>query len=152
MTTLDDTVRAGFNVPNGPTLYPTDGSLPTDNILSAFDYLPDESGTLTYPAAATTADVKNPSPTDQPPVTYLQRQGGTQPTVPATGVTAGSPGALVPANATVPANLAALKADPVIGDSGTNKPGAAWTTGQFINLGTGTAHWDGDSWETGSAT
>jgi hypothetical protein len=68
-----------------------------------------------------------------------------------TGVTAGSPGSFQPVGATIPANLAALKADPVVGDTGSNKPSTAWTAGQFVNLGTGTAHWDGAAWLTGSA-
>jgi hypothetical protein len=72
-------------------------------------------------------------------------------TVAITGVTAGSPGSFQPGNATLPANLAALKADPVVGDSGTNKPSTAWTTGQSVNLQTGSAHWDGVAWVTGLA-
>ena len=76
---------------------------------------------------------------------------GTGGTVAITGVTAGSPGSFQPGNATLPANLAALKADPVVGDSGTNKPSTAWTTGQSVNLQTGSAHWDGVAWVTGLA-
>jgi hypothetical protein len=72
-------------------------------------------------------------------------------TVAISGVTAGSPGSFQPGNATVPANLAALKADPVVGDAGSNKPSAAWTTGQSVVLGTGSAHWDGTAWLTGVA-
>ncbi len=69
-----------------------------------------------------------------------------------TGVTAGTPGSFQPANAPIPANLAALKADPVVGDAGTNKPSATpWTTGQSVLLGTGSAHWDGSAWVTGAA-
>lgn len=67
------------------------------------------------------------------------------------GVTAGTPGSFQPGNATIPANLAALKADPVVGDAGTNKPSAAWTTGQSVNLASGSAHWDGTAWVTGVA-
>ena len=151
LDTLNDR-GVGFNVKNGPTLYPTDTSLETDNILSAFDYLPDESGTLTYPAAATEDDVKNPSPTGQPPVTYKQRTGVPATAVAITGVTAGTPGTLAPANATVPANLTALKADPVIGDAGTSKPSTAWTTGQYIDLADASkAHWSGTAWVAGIA-
>lgn len=73
-------------------------------------------------------------------------------TVAITGVTAGTPGSFQPSGATVPANLAALKADPVVGDTGTNKPSAAWTTGQSVNLGTGSAHWDGSVWASGLAS
>jgi len=68
------------------------------------------------------------------------------------GVTAGTPGSFVPANANVPANLAALQADPVIGDSGSNKPTAMWDTGQFILLGDGSsASWNGTEWVEGAA-
>jgi hypothetical protein len=68
------------------------------------------------------------------------------------GVTAGTPGSFQPSGVTPPADLAALKADAVVGDSGTNKPGATpWTTGQSVVLGTGSAHWDGSAWVTGAA-
>jgi len=67
-----------------------------------------------------------------------------------TGVTAGTPGSFQPSGAAVPANLTALKADPVVGDTGTNKPSTAWTTGQYVQLGTGTAHWNGTAWVTGA--
>jgi hypothetical protein len=66
-----------------------------------------------------------------------------------TGVTAGSPGSFQPSGVTPPADLAALKADLVVGDTGSNKPSAAWTTGQSVNLGTGSAHWDGTVWVAG---
>ncbi|MFD7259320.1 hypothetical protein [Streptomyces sp. NPDC059874] len=63
----------------------------------------------------------------------------------ATGAVAGTPGSFTPSGATAPANLAALSA--VIAS-----PTSAWTTGQRVVLGdASTAHWDGDSWETGSA-
>ena len=147
MTSLEDPLT-GYNVKNGPTLYPTNTSLPDDNILSAFDYLPDESGTLTYPASADTGDVKNPSPTGQPSVTYLQREAAG---VAVTGVTAGSPGTFQPGNATLPASLAALKADTVVGDAGSNKPSANWTTGQHVILGDAShAHWNGTAWAVGN--
>lgn len=69
-----------------------------------------------------------------------------------TGVTAGTPGAFTPSGSTPPANLAALKADPVVGDSGTNKPGTAWATGQFVDLGDSSdASWDGTAWQSGPA-
>lgn len=69
-----------------------------------------------------------------------------------TGVTAGTPGAFVPSNATLPANLTALKADPVVGDAGTSKPSAAWTAGQWVVLGDSSeAHWDGTAWQSGKA-
>lgn len=63
----------------------------------------------------------------------------------ATGATAGTPGGYTPTGAVAPANLAALAS--VIA-----APTTAWTTGQRVVLGdASTAHWDGDSWETGSA-
>lgn len=79
------------------------------------------------------------------------RTAGGAGSVAITGVTAGSPGSFQPGNADVPANLAALKADSVVGDAGTNKPSAAWTSGQSVNLDTGSAHWDGTAWLTGAA-
>jgi hypothetical protein len=58
-----------------------------------------------------------------------------------TGVTAGSPGAFTPANATAPANLAALQALGALGQS------AAWTAGQYVVLGDGSyATWGGAAW------
>lgn len=76
------------------------------------------------------------------------------PVVPITGVTAGTPGAYIPANATPPASLADLRADPVIGNTGTNKPGAAWTVGQYVLIGNVSqthAYWDGTGWQSGNA-
>lgn len=67
-------------------------------------------------------------------------------TIPATGATAGTPGAFTPAGAAAPATLAALRA---LGDLGQS---TAWTTGQHVILGDAShVHWDGDSWETGNA-
>jgi hypothetical protein len=68
-----------------------------------------------------------------------------------TGVTAGTPGQFQPSGVTPPADLAALKADPVVGDTGSSKPSAAWVTGESVLLGTGSAHWDGTAWVTGVA-
>ena len=79
----------------------------------------------------------------------VDRGAGSGGTVAVTGVTAGTPGAFQPVNATIPANLTALKADPVVGDA--VHTGAAWTTGQSVVLGTGSAHWDGTAWATGAA-
>jgi hypothetical protein len=73
--------------------------------------------------------------------------GGAAATV--SGVTAGTPGSFQPSGVTPPADLPALKADPVVGDTGSNKPSAAWTTGQSVALGTGSAHWDGSAWVAG---
>jgi hypothetical protein len=64
-----------------------------------------------------------------------------------TGATAGIPGAFTPLGATPPANLAALQgASPAIVAS----PATVWTTGQYVSLGTGTAHWNGTAWTTGA--
>lgn len=65
------------------------------------------------------------------------------------GVAAGTPGSFQPSGVTPPADLAALKADPAVGDA--VHTGTAWTTGQSVNLGTGSAHWDGTAWVTGAA-
>jgi hypothetical protein len=67
------------------------------------------------------------------------------------GVTAGTPGTFQPSGVTPPADLAALKADAVVGDAGSNKPVAAWVTGESVLLGTGSAHWDGTAWLAGAA-
>lgn len=64
----------------------------------------------------------------------------------ATGATAGTPGAFTPAGAQVPADLAALQAGSVAAS-----PNTAWTTGQSVNLGTGSAHWSGSAWVAGTA-
>jgi hypothetical protein len=74
------------------------------------------------------------------------------PVIPVSGVTAGVPGAFTPANATsIPANLAALQADPIIGNAGTSKPGAAWTVGQYVDLGDASdASWNGTAWVAGA--
>lgn len=74
------------------------------------------------------------------------------PVIPITGVTAGTPGTFVPANATLPANLAALQAHSVVGNAGTNKPGPVpWTVGQFVVLGDASqAHWNA-AWAVGAA-
>jgi hypothetical protein len=68
--------------------------------------------------------------------------------VAATGVTAGTPGAFTPAGAVVPADLAALQsaAPPVVAT-----PATAWATGESVNLGTGSAHWDGSAYVAGLA-
>lgn len=63
------------------------------------------------------------------------------PVVPPTGVTAGKPGAFTPANATAPADLAALQALGSLGQA------AAWTAGQYVVLGDGSyATWNGTAW------
>lgn len=57
---------------------------------------------------------------------------------------AGTPGSF---NGQVPANLAELQAWAV-----TASPATAWTTGQNVALGTGTAHWNGTAWASGAAS
>jgi|SRR6185312_7341999 len=72
--------------------------------------------------------------------------------IPIASVAAGTPGAFAPGNAPIPATIAALRADAVVGNAGTNKPGAAWTTGQYVVLGDAShAYWDGAAWQTGNA-
>ena len=56
-----------------------------------------------------------------------------------------------PAGATLPANLAALQANTVVGTTGSAKPTTAWATGQFITLGDASlAHWSGTAWVAGA--
>lgn len=64
----------------------------------------------------------------------------------ATGATAGTPGFFTPAGATPPANLTALQAGGI-----TASPTTAWTTGQYVALGTGNANWSGTAWASGMA-
>jgi hypothetical protein len=60
---------------------------------------------------------------------------------------AGTPGAFEPANATPPLDLAELVTLDVPAS-----PTTAWTTGQYVSLGDlSAAHWDGDTWEAGTA-
>jgi hypothetical protein len=74
---------------------------------------------------------------------------GQLPPVAATGALAGSPGSFTPPGAAVPADLAALQAAvPAVVAS----PTTAWTTGQSVNLGTGSAHWTGSAYAAGLAT
>jgi len=66
--------------------------------------------------------------------------------VDATGATAGIPGSFTPSGATAPANLAAMS-------DITASPTTGWTTGQYVTLGDASkAYWDGDSWESGTAS
>lgn len=66
--------------------------------------------------------------------------------IPATGATAGSPGAFTPAGATPPANLAAMA-----GIVAT--PATAWTAGQHVVMGdTNQVYWDGVAWSPGVGT
>lgn len=73
---------------------------------------------------------------------------GQLPPVAATGALAGTPGSFTPPGAVVPADLAALiAAVPAVVAS----PTTAWTTGQSVNLGTGSAHWSGAAYVAGAA-
>ena len=71
--------------------------------------------------------------------------GASKPVTP-TGVTAGEPGSFAPACATVPATITALRA---LGDLGQT---TAWTTGQYVAIGSGNVHWDGADWAMGIAS
>lgn len=63
-----------------------------------------------------------------------------------TGVTAGTPGAFTPAGATVPATIGDLRTVlPTI------TPTTAWTTGQYVVIGSGNVHWAGADWAMGMA-
>lgn len=76
--------------------------------------------------------------------------GGMAGTIAATGANATTTGdGWTPVGSVPPANLTALQnAIPAI----TANPNTAWTTGQYVTLGdSASAHWDGDSWETGAA-
>lgn len=72
--------------------------------------------------------------------------------VPITDVVAGQPGSFVPSDATIPADLGALKIDPTVGDAAWGDAEvAAWATeGDFVNLGDASqASWDGTAWVAG---
>jgi hypothetical protein len=70
--------------------------------------------------------------------------------VPITGVTAGIPGSFAPGDATLPSSFESLTANSVVGDDGSAKPGASWTSGQYVVLGDGTeAFWNGTAWGVG---
>ena len=67
------------------------------------------------------------------------------------GVTGGVPGAFTPTGSLALANLSALKASTVVGDSGSAKPQAKWTTGQYVLLSDGSkASWSGTAWTSGA--
>jgi hypothetical protein len=67
-------------------------------------------------------------------------------------VTPGSPGAFVPADAALPADLTALAAHVVVGDSGSNTAigewaGRVWSELEWLVLGDDSlANWDGSQW------
>lgn len=65
----------------------------------------------------------------------------------ATGITAGTPATLAPANSYPPYDLAALVAADLPAT-----PSTAWTAGQYVELEDGTAaHWSGTAWVAGPA-
>jgi len=71
------------------------------------------------------------------------RGGGTSGQT-ATGCTAGKPGSFTPAGCTVPGTLAELRGLGALGQT------AAWTTGQYVFLNpSGSAYWDGTTWQLG---
>lgn len=67
-----------------------------------------------------------------------------------TGATAGTPGTWTPPGSEPPETVIELQASSIVAT-----PATAWTTGQNVQTQTagvpGQAHWDGDSWEPGTA-
>lgn len=76
---------------------------------------------------------------------------------PITNVTAGTPGAFVPAGPYAPgvlfANITALRASATVGTTGTATVGdPAWAEGEYVVLGNSTnAYWNGTGWSAGIA-
>jgi len=74
-----------------------------------------------------------------------------QPAGPATGASAGSPGAWTPPGSVPPADAAEAITDGV-----SASPNTAWTVGQYVQGGTvgvgGEMFWDGTTWQAGRAT
>lgn len=67
------------------------------------------------------------------------------PIIPATGATAGIPGAFTPAGAQPPANLTAMAG--IVAS-----PTTAWTIGQHVIMGnTSHTYWNGTAWAAGDA-
>ena len=64
-----------------------------------------------------------------------------------TGVTAGTPGAFTPDGSTVPATIGDLRALDLL-DADTDE---AWETDEYIVIGSGNVHWNGDDWAMGAA-
>ena len=101
---------------------------------------------LTFGASEYGADLTSDIAFDIVGDPVLSFDGASGGSIPATGATAGTPGSFTPSGAVVPANLAALQsASPAVVAS----PASAWTTGQSVNLGTGSAHWDGAAYVAG---
>jgi hypothetical protein len=71
-----------------------------------------------------------------------------RPGAPATGATAGIPGAWTPAGSTPPANAAGATSSAVVAS-----PATAWTTGQYVQGSTagvpGEMYWSGTAWTAG---
>lgn len=65
----------------------------------------------------------------------------------AQGVVAGTPGEFLPEGATLPANITALRDLGLLEDS----VDEAWAEGEYVVIGTGNVHWDGEDWATGVA-
>ena len=76
------------------------------------------------------------------------------PAVPATGATAGIPGAWTPAGSSPPSSVANLIAG--VPNAVVANPLTKWTIGQYVQTGTagaaGQANWDGAVWALGVAT
>lgn len=68
------------------------------------------------------------------------------PPVTPTGVTAGTPGEFSPVGAEVPATIGALRALGALGQT------TAWSTGEYVVIGSGNVHWNGTDWATGVAS
>jgi hypothetical protein len=71
----------------------------------------------------------------------------------ATGANAGTPGLWTPSGSTPPSSVANLIAG--VPSAVVASPTTGWTTGQYVQTGTGgsagQAHWDGSAWATGQA-
>lgn len=135
----------GVNTPKSNDPYPYRDDLASDQILSTRDFLPDDTGTLLYPASADDGTVRNIPPTDdsliQNPVTYKQR---------VTPVSVDE-GAALPANAMITASDAINAAK--LYDLGYVPASLdAWAAGESFTVGpTFKFYWDGNSWEPGEA-
>jgi len=69
------------------------------------------------------------------------------PPEPPTGVSAGAPGTFTPVGAEVPATIGDLRALDLL-DADTDE---AWGTDEYIVIGSGNVHWNGDDWAMGAA-
>ncbi|WP_051551953.1 carboxypeptidase-like regulatory domain-containing protein [Nocardioides sp. URHA0020] len=104
--------------------------------------------TLTLPGGEWSVKASVTGDDDEDTITLAAPQTYTLPALtvklPATGATAGKPGAFTPAGSKIPADRAALAGV-------TASPATPWTSGQRVVLASGTAHWDGTAWVAGSA-